>query len=299
MHQPVPDRCAIIDRLGAIAGDYDVILCDVWGVVHDGVTALREPCAALRRYREAGGTVVLITNAPRPARAVMEQIDGFGVPRETYDTIVSSGDVTVALMTRHGQAPFYYVGPLRDLALLEVGWAGPDPLPPRVTLDKAVYVVCAGLVDDETERPEDYDPLLDTMQERDLPMICANPDLVVYRGAKLLPCAGAIAARYADKGGVAIYAGKPHEPIYEMSIEAARTKRGEATPMRRVLAVGDAMRTDIAGAGRFGIDSLFITNGVHRDELHGADGFLDRARYAQFLAGGRSQPRAAMAELVW
>jgi HAD superfamily hydrolase (TIGR01459 family) len=289
----------IIDGFRAIESDYDVILSDVWGVVHNGVELFPQAAEALARFRARGGTVVLITNAPRPSGPIIRQLDEFGAPRDAYDAIVTSGDVTVALMTERGAAPVHHIGPARNLALFEELATRTALAPPRVPLADAEYVLCTGLFDDEVETPEDYDPTLAEMAARGMTMICANPDLVVHRADRLLFCAGALALRYEAKGGVPIYAGKPHPPIYTQALEKAAAVRGKPVDKSRVLAIGDAIRTDIAGAARFGIHSLFVTNGIHRDEFGDPERGLDPARYRQFAAEASHRPRAAIFDLVW
>lgn len=278
--------------LAAFAGDYDVILSDVWGVVHNGMTAWPQAGAALARFRAGGGTVVMISNAPRPNPGIMRQLDGFGVPREAYDAIVSSGDVTrSAIAERPGQTVLH-IGPPRDYALFD----GLDA--PRVTAQEAEYVVCSGLFDDDHETPDDYADTLAVLHGRGLPMICANPDIVVERGDRLLYCAGAIADRYRDLGGEVTYAGKPHRPIYERALARAGELRGGAVDRGRVLAIGDSIRTDLTGARDLGVDSLFLTAGIHAEELGGRDD-PDMATLGRLFAAAGVSPRAVMRALAW
>ena len=203
-----------------LATGYDVVLSDVWGVVHNGAVAFAEACDALARFREGGGTVVLITNAPRPGDTVARlTLDPFGVSRDAYDGIVSSGDVTHALIAaRKGQRVFH-IGPERDLPIYD----GLDA--PTTALEHADYAVCSGLTDDTVETPHDYHDLIERMRARALPMICANPDVVAERGDKLVYCAGAIADLYAAAGGDVTYAGKPYRPIYEQALAIAGAAR--------------------------------------------------------------------------
>ncbi len=283
----------IVTGFSTIAKHYDVALCDVWGVVHNGLRASAPACDALTRFREAGGTVVLITNAPRPAAVIATHIEQLGGPRSIYDAIVSSGDVTRTLIAEQGAPNLHHIGPDRDLSLFE-GLAIE-----RVTLDDAAFIVCTGLIDDETETAETYQPLLERALARDLLLICANPDLVVERGHRLLPCAGAIADLYGQMGGRTIYAGKPHRPIYDIALARAETIRGETVPIGRVIGIGDAARTDLAGAARFGIDGLFVTAGIHGKDLNDAAGAIDEARLATFLAAQQARPAAIMPWLSW
>ena len=223
-----------IGNFAPFAAAYDVVLSDVWGVVHNGVAATPEACDALARFRAKGGTVVLITNAPRPGEVVARfTLDRLGVPRAAYDGIISSGDVTHALIAARAGERVLHIGPERDLPIFD----GLDA--PIAPLENADYAVCSGLADDTVETPQDYLDLIERMRARSLPMICANPDVVVERGDKLVYCAGAIADLYAEIGGEVIYAGKPYRPIYDQAMAIARTARGGAVEHRRVLAIGD------------------------------------------------------------
>jgi HAD superfamily hydrolase (TIGR01459 family) len=275
-----------------IAPAYDVLLCDVWGVVHNGVEATLESCEALRRFREGGGAVILITNAPRPGDVVQAFIDGLHVPREAYDAIVSSGDVTRELIAqRKGQA-VYHVGPERDLPIF-------DGLAARTeSIDDADYVVCSGLYDDTRETPQDYNELIGKLRTRGLVMICANPDIVVERGEHLVYCAGAIADLYAAAGGEVIYAGKPYRPIYEQAMATAAKLRGRPAELSRVLAIGDSVRTDLKGAAAFAIDCLFVTAGIHAEEL-GARDNPDAGALAGFFAAAGVFPKFVVRRLDW
>jgi HAD superfamily hydrolase (TIGR01459 family) len=279
-------------HFSTLASAYDVVLCDVWGVVHNGMVAFTDACTALTRYRRQGGTVVLITNAPRPADVVMAILDGLGVPRAAYDAIVSSGDVTRAIIAARAGQRAFHVGPQRDLPIFE----GLDT--PLAPVESADYVVCSGLFDDTTESPQDYAPLIATMGARGLAMVCANPDVVVQRGDTLVYCAGAIADLYAGAGGSVLYAGKPHRPIYEQALAAARLARGRETTHGRVLAIGDSVRTDLGGAAAFGIDCLFVTGGIHAEELGGRDR-PNAAALGDIFAAAGLVPKAITQRLVW
>ena len=279
-------------HFSTLASDYDVVLCDVWGVVHNGVAATEESCAALVRFRSHGGTVVLITNAPRPGDFVQTFIDNLKVPREAYDAIVSSGDVTRALVAERAGERVFHVGPERDLPIFE----GLDvELAP---IERADFVVCSGLYDDTRETPQDYVKLTDAMRTRKLAMICANPDVVVERGDHLVYCAGAIADLYAHAGGDVIYAGKPYRPIYEQAIARAQALRGHAVDHGRVMAIGDSVRTDLKGAAAFDLDSLFVTAGIHADELGGRER-PDTAALGDIFATAGVYPTVVMRRLEW
>jgi HAD superfamily hydrolase (TIGR01459 family) len=288
----------VISGLSALAANYDVVLCDVWGVVHNGRQAFGRACEALMRFRAGGGRVVLITNAPRPNPPIRAQLDALRVPREAFDDMVTSGDVTLSFIADRKAAPVYHIGPERDLALFDILAQQTGVRPPLVSVDEADYVVVTGLFDDQTETPEDYDASLAVMHRRGLDMISANPDLVVHVGDKLIYCSGALAERYEQQGGRVFQAGKPFAPIYERAIGIAERLAGGSVDRRRVLAIGDAMRTDIQGACDFGVDALFVTSGIHRDELH-PDTELDEAALRQFVGLAAAKPAAAISELVW
>jgi HAD superfamily hydrolase (TIGR01459 family) len=279
-------------HFSSLAAAYDVVLCDVWGVVHNSLVASTDACTALTRFRQQGGTVILITNAPRPAAVVMTTLDDLAVPRAAYDAIVSSGDVTRAVIAARAGERVFHVGPPRDVPMFE----GLDA--PLAPIESADYVVCSGLFDDTTETPQDYVALIAAMRERDLPMVCANPDIVVERGDELVYCAGAIADLYAAGGGSVLYAGKPYRPIYQQALAAARAARGCDTEPARLLAIGDSVRTDLKGAAAFGIDCLFVTDGIHAEELGGRDRPNAAALDDIFAAAGL-YPKAVTQRLVW
>jgi HAD superfamily hydrolase (TIGR01459 family) len=294
-----PASVPSIAGLSEIAGRYDVILSDIWGVVHNGQQSFAPATDALAQFRRGGGTVVLITNAPRPSAPIRAQLDQLAVRRDCFDQMVTSGDVTIGLIVARGAAPIHHIGPPRDLSLVEASAQTSTAAAPKlVPLERAAYVLCTGLFDDEHETPADYDATFAVMRERRMPMICANPDLVVQRGDDLIYCAGALAQRYEQMGGETIYAGKPHPPIYAQALEMASAVRGQRVDDSRVLAIGDAMRTDVAGAVARGIDVLFVTAGIHGEELHG-DRPMAAAAMEQFSAQHGLWPNATIRDLVW
>eukprot|EP01037_Dinobryon_pediforme_P013424 gene13424-13538_t len=297
----------LISGLQSVSARYDVILSDIWGVVHNGLAAYDEACAALAAFRRQGGTVVLITNAPRPCGPIFKQLDQFNVPRDAYDAIVTSGDVALALVAAKGTQPFFHIGPQRDLALLEELSRRVAVMPPHANLDKADYVLCTGLIDDDMA-PADFasrplppkiEEMLAAMKSRNLPMICANPDVIVHVGDKLYYCAGALGERYIAIGGKTTYSGKPYGPIYAEALRLAAEARGRDTAHAKVLAIGDAIRTDIAGASEQGIDVLMVTGGIHRDEMHEEAGTLDATLAEVFLADASHRPTFMMDALRW
>ena len=277
------------ERLRDLVGGVDVLLSDIWGVVHNGLVAFPEACEALHTFRSQGGSVILITNAPRPSDSVQRQLRKLKVADETYDAIVSSGDLTRNFVASHSEQKMFRLGPERDSSI----YRGLDP---RIApLEQADYIVCTGLFDDETESSENYRAMLEQARARKLPMVCANPDIVVERGDRLIYCAGAIAELYRELGGEVIFYGKPHRPIYQRAIELAAQRRGAPVSLERVLAIGDSVRTDLAGAQAFGIDCLFVTRGIHSEEFEGVDQ-LDPASVKELFG---HPPKALMRELRW
>ncbi len=284
---------AIIERFAPLARDYDVLLCDVWGVIYNGATAFAATCEALTRYRAGGGTVILITNAPRPGTSVQRILDRFGVPHDAYDAITTSGDVTRGIVESRVGERVFHLGPPRDLPIfagLDISLAPPDT---------ADYVVCSGLFDDATETPENYRELLAALRARSLFMVCANPDIVVERGDTLLYCAGVLADAYMELGGEVLYCGKPHAPIYEAALgKAAACRGGEVPPLNRVLAIGDLVRTDLKGAAAFGVDCLFVISGIHAEDFGGREAPDLSGLDAMFAAAG-VVPKAVARRLEW
>jgi HAD superfamily hydrolase (TIGR01459 family) len=281
-----------IERFELLARDYDVLFCDVWGVIHNGVAAFPAACDALTNFRRRGGAAVLITNAPRSDEAVARILDRLGVSREAYDAITSSGDVTRGIVTSRLPQTVFHLGPERDLSI----FAGLDVK--FAPLQSADYVVCSGLFDDTTETPETYRDMLAAMRSRGLFMVCANPDVVVERGDALVYCAGALADAYAALGGKVLYCGKPHAPIYEVALARAAALRGTAPVRGRVLAIGDSVRTDLAGAAAFGIDYMFVTSGIHAEQ-YGSRETPDLAALNAIFAAAGVAPKAVMRGLVW
>jgi HAD superfamily hydrolase (TIGR01459 family) len=275
-----------IDQLGS---SYSAWLVDIWGVMHNGVRAFPSAVEATKRFREQGGIVVLLSNSPRPSAPLQHQLRSLGVVDQSYDTTVSSGDLTRHELARHAGARVFHLGPERDLPI----FTGIDVT--RVDAKDAELVVCTGLFDDETETPEDYEVLLKELADRKLTMLCANPDHLVERGRRLVYCAGALAHIYAEDGGKVIYAGKPYRPIYELAEETITSLAGRKVARGEILAIGDGIRTDMEGATDFGLDAVFVASGLHVGP--GGEG-LDELRLTE-LFEGRKAPRAAMLALAW
>lgn len=243
--------------LSEIAENYDAVLCDIWGVMHNGREPFLEACHALLRFRQEVGPVVLISNSPRPSRVIPDQFLEVGVPDGIWDAIVTSGDATINEIARRAPGPAFKLGPDRDDHLYE----GMDMN--FSDMEDANFITCTGLFDDENETPEDYTELLAEAREHGLDMVCANPDIRVNRGGKLIYCGGALAKVYEDMGGNVIYAGKPHRPIYEMCDIWLDNIMGFVPPKDRILAIGDGIPTDILGAQREGYDAVMVLDGLN------------------------------------
>jgi HAD superfamily hydrolase (TIGR01459 family) len=279
--------------LSELAGRYVALLCDVWGVIHNGREAFPGPCAALARWRAKIGPVILISNSPRPSWVVLDQLDGLGAPRDAYSKLVTSGDVTRTLLAKRAPGPVYAIGPERDGPLYEglgLTFCG---------LEGAAFICCTGPRDDDVETPEDYREELTRAAKLERPMICANPDKVVQRGERLIYCGGALAELYEALGGEVIMAGKPHAPIYQACLAQAAAIAGRALGKGEVLAVGDGIATDLVGAGAQGLDALFIAGGIHAAETLDSAGALDLAAASALLAAAGQDARYVMADLAW
>lgn len=290
---------AAVAGLSELAPRYEAIVCDVWGVLIDGVKCFPEAAEALTKFRAAGKPAILVTNASRPDAEVRRQLAGIGAPAECYDDLVSAGELTLAaIVARAGQA-CHHLGPPRDRGLFAAAEQRLGAPLRMADVAGADYVVCTGLVDDEREQPEDYDAVLGAMRARDLPMLCANPDVVVAVGDRLYWCAGALAERYERIGGTVEQFGKPHAPIYAAALARLSAMRGVTIEPAQILAIGDGVWTDVTGAQRAGLDCLFLTEGVHADALHPGGGDLDAAALQELLRDAAVQPKALARRLVW
>jgi HAD superfamily hydrolase (TIGR01459 family) len=279
---------SIITSIAPVAAGREAWLADVWGVMHNGVEPFAQACEACTRFRLTGGIVLLLSNAPRPAASVAAQLDRIGVPRFAWDAIVTSGDAARALVSAFKGRNVFHLGPERDLSLYD------DLGVVLSSAEVAEAVSCTGLFDDEIETPEDYREMLLAFANRGLPMICANPDITVERGSKIVYCAGALAELYEKDRGSVAYAGKPYLPIYDMALETLAKLKGHGVEKAKVLAIGDGIRTDIKGAEAAGIDSVFIASGVHVSGAH-----LDEVTVAGLFDGVGARPIAAMPALAW
>ena len=247
----------LIDAITALDHPAKVWFLDIWGVLHNGVRPYASAVAACRAYRARGGRIILVSNSPRPNEGVARQLDQIGVPRDAYDSILTSGDVSRTLIARIGGRPLFHLGPGRDLPVFHGTGAR------LASQESAEAVVCTGLFDDETETPETYAAMLADFRARGLEMVCVNPDIKVERGGRIIYCAGALAEAYESLQGRVLYAGKPHAPIYEAAMTCASAVTGEAIATGDILAIGDGVKTDILGALRYGIAALYVASAVH------------------------------------
>jgi HAD superfamily hydrolase (TIGR01459 family) len=285
----------IIDSIKDLGGRYKAWLVDIWGVMHNGRRAFPRAVAATRDFRKQGGIVILLSNSPRPSPSVQEQLRYLGVPDDAYEATVTSGDLTRHELGKHEGATVYHLGPERDRPIFH----GIDVR--RGPQEQAELIVCSGLFDDETETPDNYLGQLRGLAARKLPMICANPDHLVERGDRLVYCAGALASLYERLGGSVVYAGKPYAPIYLLALETISELAGRKVKRSEVLAIGDGVNTDIAGAASVGIDSVFVASGLHVPSNSGGDAggdALDPSHLAELFAQA-GRPLAAMPALEW
>ncbi len=284
----------IIQSLSDVATNYDVLFCDLWGCVHNGIRAYSEAVKALQDFRAGGGRVCLMTNAPRPAAQVEASFDRLGIPDDAWDVVATSGDAAQdALFAGAVGRKVWHIGPAKDDSFFDppAQWADAPPIQ-RVPLDEAEGIVCTGPFDENTETPEDYRGQLMLGREWGLKLLCANPDIVVDLGDRRIYCAGAIAEFYQQLGGDSLYFGKPHPPIYDLARRLLNL-----TDSARVLCIGDGIKTDIAGAVGEGLDAIFITGGLAAEELGDDVENPDQALLNDWLAVVALDPTFAMGRL--
>ena len=277
--------------LADLAPNYDAVLSDVWGVLHNGVEAHPSAIDALVRFRSGGGHVVLITNAPWPGPRIVARLDELGVPRAAYDALVSSGDVSREMLAAYRGRTVHYVGPPEDVGLFE----GLDLK--LGDADVADAVVVTDLEDDD-HTPDHYRERMKTWLARNLPLIAANPDRVVEHGSRIIYCGGALADLYEAHGGRILMAGKPYRPIYAEALRLAEVAGGRSLDRSRLLAIGDSIRTDAIGAANFGMDLLFITGSIHAEELD-AFGKPDPAAVRALVGPSGARLAGFMPRLAW
>jgi HAD superfamily hydrolase (TIGR01459 family) len=284
--RPIAALSEVIDR-------YDAIISDVWGVLHNGVVATPGAQEALTAARNAGKPVALLTNSPRLPHLVAEQLRDLGVTQPCYDAIISSGGVTRQLLENEGARPIYHLGPARDIGVFEGLAVHP------VALENAELVICTGLFNDDTEQAEDYRSTLEFAYSRRMRLYCANPDLIVERGHRLIPCAGAVADIYEKMGGEVIWVGKPKPLVYDEARAAIAKTLGAMPSGASILCIGDAFRTDIAGANAEGHDVIMTLAGIHGHQI-GLDGMnYDLAALEKLSLETQTRPTMCMVSLVW
>lgn len=277
--------------LSAFAETYSALMCDIWGVVHNGITAHPEAVSALQHFRRAGGHVVLVSNASRPSPYIKIMLDRMGVAPDAYDAIVTSGDATRDLVAQFAGRIVHHVGPRTDDPLFEgidVTMGGPE---------EAQAIVITGLNDPE-HTPNDYTKDMNAWLARGLPLICANPDKVVEIGDRIEYCSGALADIYGARGGDVRMAGKPFAAIYRAALSQLELAANRKYEKSEILAIGDSVRTDATGAARFGIDFLFVTGSIHAEEINAFDE-PDEAAIAALVAPSGANMIAHMPRLVW
>jgi len=281
----------IIENFTDISNKYDAALVDLWGCLHNGVKPFAAAVLALEKFRDNGGTVLLLTNSPRPSGSVFTQLDSIGVSRDLYAGCVSSGDAARAALASgaYGKKVFA-LGPERDAPFYD----GIDV--EHVALEQATGIVCTGLFNDNTETPDDYRAFFLQAKNNGLKMLCANPDVMVDRGDKRIYCAGALAQAYTQMGGEAHYFGKPHPPIYDLAYQKLIEITGREVMPRKIIAIGDGINTDVRGAIGEDIDSLFITGGLAAGET-ATDGQPNPDRLNAFLTKAQLTPTYSMGHL--
>jgi HAD superfamily hydrolase (TIGR01459 family) len=282
----------LLDRLSDIAADYDAILCDVWGVIHDGRRAFGAACEALKKFREERGPVILVTNAPVPRERVTRLAFRIGVPSDCFDDVATSGEATRHELEAHAPGPVYAIGLNEDRSVYEG-----LPLVFTDDPDQARIVSCTSLREFPNGHPETYREELTRLAQRGLPMVCANPDLQFRHGDQLIWSAGALAQIYESLGGSVVRPGKPDRPIYELAFEKLEQITGDPVAHDRTLAIGDGPATDMRGAMNQGMHSLFIGGGIHGHKLTSPEDFLEDA--VRLLDEDRVTAQYAMPELAW
>lgn len=277
----------IVSSIADLAATAEAWIVDIWGVMHNGARAHPAAGAACREFRKRGGIVMLLSNAPRPFVNVVPHMTSLGVDPQAYDGGVTSGDATRDMIADWQGKRLLHIGPDRDRPLFE----GYD-----VELSKAEAadaIICSGLTDDSKETPADYADLLAGLARRRIPMICANPDILVERGEEIIYCAGALAADYEKLGGPVTYAGKPHAPIYDRTMREIARIKGREVPREKIICIGDGLETDLLGAYKAGFRSVFIASPIFVPEG------LNDSVLEKLFAPRPFAPVAAMTALTW
>ena len=261
----------LLNGLADIAGQYDAVFCDIWGVLHNGRQHFPPAYEAMRRFKAERGPVILISNSPRPRDDLVNQLASLGIFEDGYSDVISSGDATREYLRRFApEGPAWRIGDPREQNL----YAGID-IDLSGTPQTAAFISCSSPFDDENDTVDQYSHAFSIAAARKIVMICANPDKVVQRGDKIIMCAGSLADHYASLGGPVIMAGKPYAPIYELCYQALEKITGKPHDKRRILAIGDGLPTDVLGANGQGLDLMFIAAGIHAVEATDDSGKLD------------------------
>jgi HAD superfamily hydrolase (TIGR01459 family) len=279
-----------------MAGDYDLFILDLWGVVHDGEAVYPGAVDCLHRLRQRGARVVLLSNAARPSDSVAAHLVELGVTEDLYDWLLTSGEATANAIAAgasgsgaDARPAYFHLGPDRSRPTLDAcGGRETD-------IDGAEIIICTGLVDDETEQAEDYRGILTEGVDRGLTMVCANPDVIVIRGGRTIPCAGAVAALYEELGGTVQRFGKPFPDIFDRLFAES-----PEIPRARAVMIGDGLPTDIRGARQAGIDAVWIGGGIHADALAmGPDGRLQPDKVHAVAEQAGERPKTILPWLNW
>ncbi|WP_426032811.1 TIGR01459 family HAD-type hydrolase [Cypionkella sp. TWP1-2-1b2] len=292
----------IIANLAQISARYDAVFCDLWGCLHNGLAPFPAAVAALQAFRAKGGRVILLTNAPRPKSSIIKQLDEMSVPRDAWDDVVTSGDAAqYAMLSGAVGHKVHFIGAPKDEVFFTdfaedlQAVAAANPPIARVATKDAEGLVVTGLVDDLTETPDDYRATLLLAKNLGLPMLCANPDIIVHWGDKLLYCAGALAKEYESMGGTALYFGKPHPPIYDLA-RRRLTALGGAEDAR-ILCIGDGIHTDVQGAIGESLDALFVTGGIAHESFGADSNNPDKDLLEDWLEAGMLSPSYSIGHL--
>lgn len=274
----------LISHIQDISSKYPCILSDIWGVIHNGVEPYKQMGEMLASYRRKGGIVILVSNAPRPWQSVVTQLQAIGVCPDIYDAIATSGDLAAKEVEKRYDQKVYYIGVMTENLPFKLSDVA------QISIEEADYIYCTGPYNDETDTAENYREVLEKALARNVPFICANPDLVVERGNEIVLCAGSIAQAYEEMGGEVFWAGKPYVPIYELARQWAGEVGKKNIHKDGMVAIGDAIRTDIQGAKNFGIDSILVTTGIHNDVFSNLLKHDDPASAYAWLEQQKAQP---------
>lgn len=273
-----------ITNFAEISHNYDALICDVWGVLHNGQKLFDGVEECLKRFKKENKIIILLSNAPRPSLYVKKMLDNLNFNEECYDKIITSGDLTKkSLNSNIFGRNCYHIGPDRDLNIFD------DVEVSRVEFEAADFIFVTGLFDDENEDENDYLELLLLAKERGMKLICANPDLLVQRGNKLIPCAGSISKKYYDMGGESINIGKPYSPIFEEAISSINRLNNLVD--NKIMVIGDGLDTDIKGANIVGLDSLLVLGGLFSNN--------SRDKILESIENKGIYPNYYINELIW